>query len=64
LKMDSMKNIVNIVLMKMSKCKDCGKELKNFNIIRCPKCRKKNTEKRKYKRRHMHRKKMIKTGNM
>ena len=39
----------------MLKCKDCGKYLDNRRDVRCPKCKKKNTEKRKYKRRHVHR---------
>jgi len=44
------------------KCKDCGGDIisgKHF-AVRCSKCRAKNTEKRKYKRRHEHRMKKIK----
>jgi len=39
----------------MTKCKDCETELKNKEDVRCSKCKKKNTAKRKYKRRHIHR---------
>ena len=41
----------------MSRCKDC-KEIKYLNNpfdVRCPKHKKMNTVKRKYKRRHIHR---------
>ena len=40
------------------KCKDCGIEISKTDGVRCPKCKRKNTEKRKYKRRHEHRKKI------
>ena len=39
----------------MKKCKDCGVKLENNFDVRCPKCKVKNTEKRKYKRRHIKR---------
>ena len=43
----------------MRKCKDCSVELfAGPFIVRCRACSKKNTEKRKYKRRHEHRKKL------
>ena len=42
----------------MRKCKDCGKMIKNYFDVRCPICKKRNTAKRKYKRRHGHRKKL------
>jgi len=42
----------------MRKCKDCGKEINNYIDVRCPICKKKNTKKRKYQRRHEHRKKL------
>jgi len=42
----------------LRKCKDCGIEIENRFDVRCSKCKKKNTVKRKYKRRHEHRKKL------
>jgi len=36
-------------------CKGCGKDIKRGYNVRCPKCKKKNTAKRKYKRKHIHR---------
>lgn len=45
----------------MKYCKDCGVELEYAGYdVRCSKCKKKNTKKRKYKRTHRHRMKMIK----
>lgn len=42
----------------MTECKGCGIQVHGF--ARCPSCMKKHTFLRKYKRRHEHRKKMIK----
>ena len=40
----------------MTKCKDCGVKLEGATFdVRCPSCKKKNTELRKYKRQHIHR---------
>ncbi len=46
--------------LKMSTCKDCGKKHLPYWEVRCSDCKVKNTIKRKYKRRHEHRLKMIK----
>jgi hypothetical protein len=47
-------------VLKMKKCKDCGEEIDTFGYdVRCPKCKKKNTLKRKYQRRHEYRKERI-----
>lgn len=43
----------------MKYCKNCNKTITEFEV-RCSICRTKNTEKRKYKRRHIHRLKHIK----
>ncbi len=41
----------------MSRCKDCEEVnyLEDWRDVRCPKHKKMNTAKRKYKRRHIHR---------
>jgi len=43
----------------MKYCKDCGKEGLPYWEVRCDSCKIKNTLKRKYKRAHKHRLKMI-----
>lgn len=40
-------------------CKGCGKDIERGLDVRCSKCKKKNTQKRKYKRMHIHRKKTV-----
>ena len=42
----------------MTICKDCDNTIIKYQV-RCPICKRKNTEKRKYKRQHKHRLKNI-----
>jgi len=48
------------MVLKMKYCKDCGKKDLPWWEVRCVSCKTKNTIKRKYKRRHEHRMKMVK----